>query len=260
MAAPHVAAVAAHLGTLYSASTPQQIETLARGKMYALGSVAEDNAPISTLNLTGARPKAIPTVVLALESDTKDRTGADSLKFRQPINLRYESVGASNCSVTGYNNGAVWYQYQNFGTSYNWGTSKLDDGNYQWLIDCVNANGAHNTATIKATVLPEPPTESFYINNVAQANGSVSNLYASAWPNGVNFRYLSTRAANCDVSVDSGPLGGPLIRWYDDYQKGAVFNWGNVMWGANATYKYSLRCYTSFGTESKTTVTINVRP
>ncbi len=242
MAAPHIAAVAAYAGTLWGATTPAQIESMIRGLGYPLGSTAENGAAIYTVNLTGTRPTAIPTAVFALNGGTGDRIGTQGLQSGEPFNLQYDSVGAVSCTLTGYLNGAVWYQIPNFLVSYDWGSATLLTGSYQWTVDCVSGSGTHNTATIRADVLPPaPPTAKFYINQMEQPNGS-TYYYQYDPQHPVYFSYSSSQETNCDLTVQKGPVGGSLSFWYDYPGLGTSFSWGNVTW-APYWYRYRIDCY-----------------
>jgi hypothetical protein len=251
MAAPHVAAVAAHLATAAGATTPSQIESLVRGSMFSLGSVAQDQRPIYTTNLTGSRPHAIPSPLFAIGSDTKDVI----IPSMQPFKIRYDSVGASSCSLSAKINGSPWYSVPNFQTSYNWDDEwiYLGAGNYRWTVDCVSSSGHHNSATIRAEVLSTAATATFYVNDTPQANGGTYTYYYSNsdFHPPVNFRYSSSQETDCDLVAQSGPVGGPLSPWYSYPHLGIAFDWGPVVW-TPGDYRYTITCYGGATTVVKT--------
>lgn len=253
MAAPHLTAVAAYLANFWGLTTPSQIEAWVRAYMFSLGSTAQDGRPILTANLSGVRPTAIPSPLFALNSDTKNVV----IPAAQPFTLRYDSIGASSCSISAQINGVPWYSVPNFQPAYDWGTVQLGSGSYRWSVDCVSTAGYHNTASIQADVVPTPsPTVTFYVDNVSQPNGGTYVYpYSTNGHAPVNFRYSSSLESDCDLVTQSGPIGGPLSPWYSYAHLGIVFDWGAVVW-TPGDYQYTISCYG--GNYGNVSTTVNI--
>ncbi|MFZ1318357.1 MAG: S8 family serine peptidase, partial [Candidatus Nitrotoga sp.] len=181
MAAPHVTGVAAWLAETGNLTTPAQIEAAVRN--YARTNGAKDpntNLPILMANASGVSYTAQPTVEFAIGSLVNGNLSTNSAT---PFTLRYQSIGALSCDLTGYLNNAVWYQNLGFNKEFDWGTVQLAPGSYRWEVNCRSAASTINSAQATATVTAPPPapTAIFSFNNVQQPNVTMTTG-SNPWP------------------------------------------------------------------------------
>lgn len=210
MAAPHVAGVAAWLAETGNLTTPAQIEAAVR--QYARANGAKDpitGSPLRMAGTSGVSYTAQPTAEFLIggKVNSKDFTTDDATFFK----LSYDSEGAQSCDLTGYRDGAVWYQHTGFYTAYDWGGGavRLDPGNYRWVINCRSAANTTNMAEAWATVRAAPPAPSaaFFFNNEKQPDPALTGA-TNPWPSEADikrtpygtpfdFSYSSANTSTC---------------------------------------------------------------
>lgn len=259
MAAPHVAGVAAWLAETGNLITPVQIEAAIRNYAYYSGSRDKDNIPLLMANAEGARFTAQPTPEFAIHGMVNDNISTTSAT---PFTLRYDSVGALSCDLTGYLNGRVWYQNLNFSTAFNWGTVQLAPGSYRWVVNCRSAQGTMNSAQATAVVTAPPPapTANFSFNNQVQANPTLSGA-SNPWPDPpisiveipyfrqpFNFSYNSTNTSTCQLNAYYAvSLWGFWAPWYSVPVMPTYYSWPPVSLERNY-YWWKLICTGAGGT------------
>ena len=229
MAAPHVAGVAAWLAETGNLTTPAQIEAAARS--YARTSGAKDpntNLPILVANASGVSYNAQPTVEFAIGGLVNGNLSTNSAT---PFALRYQSIGALSCDLTGYLNNVVWYQNLGFNKEFDWGTVQLAPGSYRWEVNCHSAASTMNSAQATATVTAPPPapTAVFSFNNVQQSSVTMTGG-SNPWPSSAasikeisystqqpfNSSYNSTNTSSCQLNAYyAATLGAYWTPWYN---------------------------------------------
>lgn len=259
MAAPHITGVAAWLAEVGGLTTPALIEAAVRNKARSDG--AKDpltGLPLLMANADGVSYTAQPTAEFAINNSVNGNLPTNSAT---PFTLRYDSVGAQSCDLTGYLNNAVWYQVLNFSTAYNWGTIQLAPGNYRWVINCRSAANTMNSAQATATVTSPPPapTAAFSFNNVSQPNPALSGT-SNPWPSSTAsikeipystqpfaFSYNSTNTSSCQLNASyASAIYGFWINWYNVAVMPTNYSWPPVSLDRNY-YWWRLTCTTGSG-------------
>lgn len=237
MAAPHIAGMAAYLASAYNLTTPLQIATAVSARTFSLGShsASPQHELILTANITGARPTAVPTAEFLIEGLAN---GEITRNADQWFNLRYDSVGASSCTITAYINGSLWYQVLNYQYSYDWGNVQLVPGTYLWTIDCVGGNGTHGTASAIAHILPVGPSAQWLVNG-SDVTGTTVELPTA---NPISLKYTASSATYCNLHTRNGLTAGALAPWYAVNGMPTTYDWGVVQYGP-AYYEYTIDCF-----------------
>lgn len=192
-------------------------------------------------NLDGTNSTAAPTAQFLIQGMVN---GSYATYSDQSFPLRYESIGAQNCTLTGFVNGSLWYQVPNFQTHYEWGGNniQLNPDYYLWQIDCFAQNGKVTSASASAYVLPSVPTATFWVNGVPCASGSLSVSAANSF----TLRYDSSYTTSCDLH---GFHYGGNWSWYDVVPFQTAFDWGSVQLVPD-TYRWHVDCYGPSGSIS----------
>lgn len=266
MAAPHVAGVAAWLAEIGNLTTPAQIEAAVRS--YARSDGAKDPGTGQSLllaNADGASYTAQPTAEFTIGGMINGNLNINSTT---PFILKYDSVGAQYCNLTGYLNNAIWYQVYNFSTKYDWGAANgysitLPPGNYRWVVDCYSAAATMSSAQATATVTSPPPTPTanFYFNNAQQTNPTLNSIF-NPWPSDASsikeipyytqpfyFSYNSVNTSTCALrasyAISRGEFWSP---WYTVPTMPTYYSWPPVTLDRNYYYWWELSCAGSGGT------------
>lgn len=247
MAAPHVAGIAAWLiESRPWLQTPADVEGAVRSLLYAGGATDKSGFQIRMPNLDGVQLSAKPTVEFDISNNYGESPNIAQYYANSSFTLRYDSTGASACSLRGWINGAPWYEIPNFQTSYNWGSIVLSPGQYRWEAACNAPSGTSNVATASINIVAAPavPTVSFHVDGVAVADGAViSRHYGQSF----NFSYSSTNAASCDLTaeLDYYPFDFPQP-WYAVSNFYTAYNWGSVSLD-RGRYSWNVVCRNNAG-------------
>ncbi|MBI3150456.1 MAG: S8 family serine peptidase [Betaproteobacteria bacterium] len=257
MAAPHVGALAASLAASQNLQTPAQIEAAVRARLRDLGSKDESNRSVKLPILSGSPGTAQPTAEFLIGSDGIRGINGNITRYSdQSFPLRYDTVGAQNCNLTGYRNGVVWYTAPNAGAEKNWGNIKLIPARYRWEIDCFSPQGTHSYAQASATIQQRTPgpTAKFYVNGQDTATGpTLGYTFNSSTRFGL--RYASSGADYCNLVAKVNN-----IEWYSINHFVTSYDWGNENQLNPDSYYWQVTCFDANGKSAVAGARINVLP
>ena len=267
MAAPHVAGVAAWLAESRNLTTPAQIEAAVRSIAYTNGAKDLTNKPLllAHANGVGGLLTAKPTVEFAVNGQINGSIITDNAS---PFTLRYDSVGAQSCDLTGYRNNAIWYQNLNFLPKFNWNTVQLSAGDYRWEVNCRSTANTTNRAQATARVVQASPqpTAYFYYNGQQQPDPPNIGSSEHPWPSESNIKsipyetqpfnpsYNSTNTSACRLDAfHAATYLFPWTNWYSVATMPTYYSWpptsllrGFYRWKLTCTAPYGKSVTTSF--------------
>lgn len=250
MAAPHIAGIAAYVvaagGGVWN---PGLLEAHLRSLGGPLQSSDMRGHPIWLVKhpVAGTSiPAALPTAEFLIRKEGVDHINPPAslglwTYTDVPFTLRYDSRGATSCTINAWVNGVHWYTVPNYSPRWNWGDGVLIPGaTYTWQVDCVSPHGTHNTAsaTITGVVPPPPPELRWYVNDVDRTGQTVS---LSAWQP-FNFRWesVNTHALGCNLTVEAS--WDPDGVWYTAENIPAAWDWDGPVSLPPGLHKYDMRC------------------
>ncbi len=278
-AAPHIAALAAHIiDNNPSLTTPGAVELQIRSMMQSIGRVVSYDRnsydlfqqDIKVAKLSGQTPQqAKPTAEFAFLNVTPEdilsgqRVSGNSLSpynivnghlkgTNRNIHLSFDSIGASSCTITQTKDGgspttiksSTVYEPELFkGQIY----SHLFPGVYTWNASCLAYNGQTNTASATVTIQGSPQIN-WYVND-SLTTGTINKL-TNDW---LRIRYSSPYADSCDVKVYKSNNGSSYTLWRDHPNLGNAYNFGQQQF-SDGWYKWQAVCTNNFSTIVETMV------
>lgn len=252
MAAPHVSALAAYTAaSLGSSRSPGYVEALLRSYGGPLQSLDQKGHPIHLVKHPSAGPVnqvALPMAQFLIRKDGTDFVDPPATLnlwtyTDVPVTLRYDSRGASNCTITAWRGGAHWYTVPNYLPSWTWGDGVYitPADSYTWQVDCVSPQGTHNTAsaTITGITPPPAPTLAWYVNNVDR---TAQTVLLPAWQP-FNFRWesVNTYENGCNLTVLASWDADGV--WYTAENIPAAWDWDGPVSLGPGNYFYDMTCY-----------------
>ena len=278
MAAPHVAALAASLAAAQNLQSPAQIEWAVRARLRDLGSKDAQNRSVNLPVLSGNPGPAEPTAEFLIGSPSVTGINGSITRFAdESFPLRYDSVGADSCILTGYRKAlnappdtaySFWYS-GNWGTRFDWygQNIQLSEGRYMWDVDCVSPQGTHTHANAWATIEPPPPapTARFFVTVNGQTHQALPGQVFEFTPSTVfGLRYASSGANSCNLTASVrrfDPFYGYYwITWYSHDRFYTQFDWGNSNRLNPDSYRWQVTCFGARGMSATASARINVSP
>lgn len=149
MAAPHVSGFAAWvLENDPYVTTSLDLEAAVRAKLVTINGTG-----LPMPRLTNTAVTASPTLDVLVNGNRALSGPLSFTKFEtQPLDIKWEAVGASSCSVTVTRNGA-YYSSQSLGTSGTLTTNVPGNPNaYLWAITCTSPQSTQTTVVVEGKV------------------------------------------------------------------------------------------------------------